>query len=294
MGNLRDVRLRIRAIEQTLQVTKAMKLISTAKMRKGRRLLHDTEPFFSRITKTMFDILSGTSDIDSVFFRKAKTETSNSVVIVITCDRGLAGGYNANVMRHAMELCSKLHNPKLILVGTIGSRHFNNSQYEILQNISFNSQIPTVGHAYRISEYVVSQYLSKMFDEIYIVYTHMFSAVRVKTIDRQIMPLDMDVLQQELAILGAQKRVELKTEYIPSEKKVFDIIVPQYIKGIIYGSLVEAYASEQNARMAAMDDASKNAEDMLADLQIHYNRTRQTGITQEMSEIVGGSVALGN
>ena len=294
MTNLRDVRLRMRAIEQTLQVTKAMNLISTAKLRKGRRLLHDTEPYFDRITKSMFDILSGTNEIENTFFRKAKSDTSRTAVIAVTSDRGLAGGYNANVVRHVNELCSGLQNPVLILVGSIGFRYFSQSPYVILENISFRSQIPTVEHAEEISDYVISQYLWGMFDEIHIVYTHMFNAVRVKTIDRQIMPLDMDKLQDELSTLGVVKRIELKAEYLPSVGAVFDALVPKYIRGVIYGALVEAYASEQSARMAAMDEASKSAEEMLADLRIHYNRARQAGITQEMSEIVGGSTALAN
>ena len=292
-GNLRDARLRIRAIEQTLQVTKAMKLISTAKLRKGRRLLQDTEPYFDRITKSMFDILSGTHEIKSAFFRrKDLSKTSRTAIIAVTSDRGLAGGYNTNVARHVNELCARTQNPVLILIGSIGLRYFSQSPYVILENISFRSQIPTVEHAEEITDYAISQYLWGMFDEIHIVYTHMFSAVKIKTIERQIMPLVMDKLQEELATLGVVKRIEIKTEYLPSEEAVFDALVPKYINGVIYGALVEAYASEQNARMTAMDEASKSAEEMLAELRTHYNRARQAGITQEMSEIVGGSAAL--
>jgi len=293
MTNLRDVRLRIRAIGQTLQVTKAMNLISASKLRKGRRLLQDTEPYFNRITKSMFDILSGTNEIDSEFFRKKNmANPSRTAVIVITSDRGLAGGYNANVYRHVNELCSKLENPIIVLVGATGNRYFVHSPYIVLENFSFRSQTPTLEHAGEISDYIISQYLWGLFNEVHIVYTHMFSAVRVKTIDRQIIPLDTDIIQNELAELGAIERIKLDTEYLPSAEAVFDALVPLYIRGVIYGTMVEAYASEQSARMAAMDEASKSAEEMLAKLRTHYNRARQAGITQEMSEIVGGSAAL--
>jgi len=292
MANLRDVRLRMRAVGQTLQVTKAMKLISTAKMRKSRRMLSDAEPYFKRIQKSMFDILSGTVHLQSPFVRKPDQSSSRSAIIVITSDKGLAGGYNANVFRMVNDLCSRVQKPVLILIGTIGYRYFIHSPHVILENFTFHSQIPTLDHAEEIAEYMVSQYMWGLFDEIHIVYTHMFNAVKLLPTERQILPLDTKIIQNELTEIGGEKRVELQFEYLPSAKEVFDILVPQYVKGVIYGAMVEAYASEQNARMTAMDEASKNAEDMLDVLRINYNRARQAGITQEMSEISGGAAAL--
>jgi F-type H+-transporting ATPase subunit gamma len=293
MANLRDVRLRMRAIEQTLQVTKAMKLISTAKLRKGRRMLEDTVPYFKRIQKSMYDILSGEAYIQSEFFRKRDaSKQMHTAIIVVTSDKGLAGGYNANIFRHVNELCSKMQNPLLILIGAIGYRYFAHTPHVILENFSFRSQVPTLDHAGEISDYVVSQYLWGLLDEIHIVYTHMFSAVKMLPVGHQIIPVAKEKIQSELYEIGDEKRVDLKFEFMPSVEAVFDALVPQYIKGVIYGAMVEAYASEQSARMTAMDEASKNADDMLADLRISYNRARQAGITQEMSEIVGGSAAL--
>jgi len=293
LANFRDLRLRMRAIRQTLQVTKAMNLISTAKLRKGRRMLEDTEPYFTRIQKSMFDILSGAGTVQSNFFMKVSPDKPmHSAVIVITSDRGLAGGYNANIFHRVNELCSRLKNPLLILIGSIGYRYFEHSPYSILENFSFHSQIPTLESAGEIAEYIVSQYLWNAFDEVYVVYTHMYSTIRLLPTVRQILPLDAKKIQAELSAAGNVERVKLNFEFSPSKEEVFDALVPMYIKGSIYGSLVEAYVSEQSARMTAMDEASKNAEDMLADLQISYNRVRQAGITQEMSEIAGGFAAL--
>jgi F-type H+-transporting ATPase subunit gamma len=293
MANLRDVQLRMRAVRQTLQVTKAMNLISTAKLRKGRRLLEDTEPFFTRIQKSMYDILSGAGEVKSEYFCKTKQERAvHSAVVVITSDKGLAGGYNANVCRSVNTLCAELKNPVLILIGSIGSRYFMHSPYTILENFSFKSRLPDMDNAQELTDYVISQYLWGMFAEVHIVYTHMYSTVKVQPTVRQILPLNAEKIQEEIAQSGGQKRVELQFEYLPSEKAVFDALVPFYIKGILYGALVEAYVSEQSARMSAMDEASKNAEDMLASLQIHYNRVRQASITQEVTEIISGSVAL--
>jgi F-type H+-transporting ATPase subunit gamma len=292
MANLRDVRLRMRAIKQTLQVTRAMNLISTAKLRKGRRMLEDTEPFFRRIQKSMWDILAGAGRVESEFLSAGRSKNPHTAIVAVTSDKGLAGGYNANIFRQVSELCGRVSNPLLILIGSIGYRYFINSPYLILENFSFHSRIPTMDKAREIADYIVSQYLWGMFDEIHMVYTHMYSAVKLLPRERQILPLDAEKMHDELSREEGQKRVELHFEFLPSKTAVFDALVPFYIRGLVYGSLVEAYVSEQSARMAAMEEASKSAEDMLSALQINYNRTRQAGITQEVSEIVSGSAAL--
>ena len=295
MANLRDVRLRMRAIQQTLQVTKAMNLISTAKLRKGRRFLEDTEPYFTRIQKSMFDILSGARMEHSKFLEARESigsdGSSRTAIVVITSDKGLAGGYNANIFRQVNQLCAQVNNPVLILIGAIGYRYFVHSPWLILENFSFKSRLPDLDDAKEIAEYIVSQYLWGMFSEVHIIYTHMYSSIKLLPRERQILPLNEKKMQEEFEKSG-QKRVELQFEYLPSRTEVFESLVPMYVKGIIYGSLVEAYVSEQSARMAAMDEASKSAADMLASLQIHYNRVRQASITQEMTEIIGGAAAL--
>jgi len=319
MANLRDLRLRMRAIQQTLQVTKAMNLISTSKLRKGRRVLEDTEPFFIRVQKTMCDALFGARGIKSRFLNTevlkpasepAQGTVKRSAVLVVTSDRGLAGGYNANVFREVNRLCAGLSNPEgkagpaeqkvsgrqsvpvLILIGAVGYRYFIYSPYLIMENFSFKSRLPQMKDAQEISNFIISQYLWGMFDDVYIVYTHMYSAIKLVPTVRQILPLSEERLQKEITKYGWEKRVDLRFEYLPSEDAVFDALVPMYVKGIIYGCLVEAYASEQSARMSAMDEASKNATEMLDSLQLKYNRIRQAGITQEMTEIIGGSSAL--
>jgi F-type H+-transporting ATPase subunit gamma len=286
----------MKAITQTLQVTKAMNLISTSKLRKGRRVLEDTEPFFTRIQKSMCDILAGAGTVKSSFFGKtpsAADRPKRSMVLVITSDKGLAGGYNANVFREVNAFCESLSNPVLILVGAVGYRYFAHLPYIVLENFSFKSRLPEMDDAKEIADYIISQFWWGMFDEIHVVYTHMYSAVKLLPVRRQILPLSEERLQEDITRQGQEKRVELHFEYLPSEDEVFDALVPLYIKGLIYGALIESYASEQSARMAAMDEASKSAEDMLGALQLRYNRARQAGITQEITEVVSGSAALG-
>ncbi|MDR2521467.1 MAG: ATP synthase F1 subunit gamma [Spirochaetaceae bacterium] len=291
MANLRDIRLRMRAIGQTLQVTKAMKLISTSKLRKGRILLEDTEPYFNRIQQTMSDLLRDSGNVDSEYLKKNRD--GRTAVIVVTSDKGLAGGYNANIFRYVMNMCQSLSNPILIIIGTVGQRYFLNSPYLVLENFTFSSRVPTVADAQDLSEYVVSQFDWGVFAEVRIVYTHMYNAMRLLPAEREVLPLDEEkITAAALPEAGEPAARQQHFEYEPSAEAVFDTLAPLYIKGVIYGCLVEAYASEQSARMSAMDEASKNADEMLASKTLFYNRIRQAGITQEVTEIVSGSAAL--
>jgi F-type H+-transporting ATPase subunit gamma len=242
----------------------------------------------------MFDIVSGAGYVRSDFFgRKIEDANYHSAVVVISSDKGLAGGYNANIFRYVNDVCARVKNPILVLIGAIGYRHFMHSPYLILENFSFKSKLPEVEDAKEISDYLISQYLWGMFDEVHIVYTHMYSTIKLLPTEKHILPLKTETMRQELNQIDTREREFHRFEYIPSAEVVFEALVPLYIKGLVYGCLVEAYASEQSARIAAMDEASKNAEEMLASLQLHYNRVRQAGITQEMSEIVSGSATLG-
>jgi F-type H+-transporting ATPase subunit gamma len=278
----------MRSIGQTLQVTKAMNLISTAKLRKGRRLLEDTEPYFNRVQKTMSDILNSPGErIKSEFFKQ--NPRGRTAIVVVTTDKGLAGGYNANIFHYAAKLCETVKNPVLVLIGTVGQRYFVNSPLMVLENFTFNSQLPDMEESREIAEYVTSQFEWGVFSEVRIVYTHMYSALKLQPQERQLLPLDA----HKMFVAPATPHKEEPTfEYMPSGEAVFDALVPMYIQGVLYGCLAEAYASEQSARMTAMDEASRNCEDMLAEQSLFYNRVRQAGITQEVTEIVSGSAAL--
>jgi F-type H+-transporting ATPase subunit gamma len=273
-----------------------MNLISTAKLRKGRRILEDTEPFFNRIQIAMYDILTGAGHVRSEYFsRPAKNTKPRSAVVAITSDRGLAGGYNANIFRTVNKLCAELANPVLVVTGAVGYRYFLHSPYVILENFSFKSRMPELTDAKEIADYLISQYQWGVFDEVYIVYTYMYSTIKLAPEAQRILPLSAEKMREQSSGLHQElgKKGKVNFEYLPSARQVFESLVPFYIKGIVYGALVEGYVSEQSARMAAMDEASKSAEEMLNTLQINYNRARQAGITQEVSEIISGSAALG-
>jgi F-type H+-transporting ATPase subunit gamma len=265
-----------------------MDLISTAKLRKGRKTLENIEPYFKRIQKSMGNILSGAGSVESEFFNRIPA-APRSAIIVVSSDRGLAGGFNANVFRQVNSLCETLANPILVLIGSVGYRYFLHSPYIILENFSFQSRLPELQDAQEIADFIIAQFLWGVFDEVYIIYTHMHSAIKLVPALTQILPLSAERMSKAG---GTEKADIIDFEYIPSKEAVFDTLAPLYIKGVIYGAMAESYVSEQSARMAAMNEASRNAEDMLASLQIQYNRVRQAGITSEVSEIISGSAAL--
>ena len=293
MPNLRDVRGRMRAISQTLQVTKAMKLISTSKLRRARRTLGESHPFFERIRQSMAELSQDAGRVESDFLDlREKNQTRRTGVIVVTSDRGLAGGYNASVARFTEEFCSSLPNPFLILVGAVGQRYFMRSPYPVLENFSFHSQLPQVPDAKEIADFLISQFLWGMFDDVHVVYTRMRSSVLLVPESIRALPIDSSKLNGPASPFQTEGKRAIGFEYIPSAGAVFDALVPLYIKGIVYGALVESYASEQSARISAMDVASRNAEGMMQSLKLAYNRARQSVITQEVSEIVAGAAAL--
>jgi F-type H+-transporting ATPase subunit gamma len=304
MPNQREARQRMRAIKQTLQVTQAMDLISTAKLRKAREMLSTVEPYFQRIQQTMREILAGQDDVRSDFFPREEPK-GRSAVIAVTSEKGLAGGYNAAIYRYVMERCKELNNPILIIIGSVGQRFFARSPYTVLENFSFGAGVPGLDNAREVADYVVSQFLWGAFHDVRIVYTNMFSTIKTQPMEKRVLPLNAETLRQDyiteaMAAVKAGvivrediKEIEnLHFDYIPSRRAVFDLLAPHFILGVIFGCLIESYACEQSARMSAMDEASRNGEDMYQRQLRAYNRARQQIITQEMTEIVSGSAAI--
>lgn len=295
MASARDVRARMRSVAQTLQVTKAMKLISTAKLRKARALLEDAEPFFDRIRDSMRELAfdAGSAVDNPLFALREGKSPRRSAVVVMTSDRGMAGGYNAAVARFALDLCAGLPSPFLVVTGAVGQRYLIDSPYPILENFSYDARMPTVADAKEIADFMLAQFRWEVFDEVHIAYTRMRSAVRLVPESIRLLPLDQGRLAARPAAAAAGGTEPRGFEYLPDREAVFDALAPLYLKGVIYGSLAEAYASEQAARMAAMEESTKNAEEMLADLRVAYNRTRQAAITREIAEITAGAATIG-
>lgn len=292
--NMRDIRLRMNSISQTLQITSAMKLISTAKLRRARIQLSQTEPYFDRIQKTMNDILCHSEGLRGEFFtpRDLEGKSPKRAFFVITSDKGLAGGFNHNIITLAEESFSRVSSNFLILLGTIGSRYFMKTNIPILETFRYSRGVPNVYDAKDIADFILTQYNMGVFDEFYIVYTHMFSSVKLVPQKLKVLPLDAKNFVADTGSCDVKVKTDSSLRYYPSPEAVFGALIPKYISGLVYAAMVENFASEHCARMAAMDNATKNAEEMLAKLRLSYNRLRQSAITQEVTEIVAGAAAL--
>lgn len=294
MASMREIKLRIKSIKETRQITKAMKLISAAKLKKARQQLEQTLPYFNKVKTTIADILVHSGNIENVYFdvRKDKTDKKTGFII-LTGDKGLAGGYNHNILKLAEDQIKKAPNSVLMVAGHMGRNYFTRRSFNMFPDFDYPVQNPTVYRAREIAEIVLDNFKKGVLDEVYLIYTLMVSTIKLQPEVMKLLPLDLDALKQDI---GMDENVNVKIDemltYEPSPQSVFDVLIPKYVKGIIYGALVEAFTSEQSARMSAMDNATSNADDMLQSLNLYYNRARQAAITQEIAEIVGGATAL--
>lgn len=294
MAGIKEIRTHINSVQQTLKITNAMYLISSSKLRKARQQLNNVEPYFLKITSTISDILHRSPEIEHIYFDKREDVAEHKVgFIVITGDKGLAGAYNHNVLRLAEEHLAKVAHPTLFLIGQTGRSYFAARNTPIDGEFMYIAQDPTVSRARDIADTFIRLFRTRELDEVYVVYTEMVSPVRLEPKVRKLLPLDIDAFQWEPR-QGEDGPYRQTVTYVPSADRVLSQVVPAYVKGTLFGTLVESFCSEQNARMTAMDTSTDNARDMLKTLSLRYNRARQAAITQEITEIVGGAQAKEN
>lgn len=291
MASIKEIRTRIKSVDQTLKITNAMYLISSSKMRKARQQLNGVEPYFKKIQDTIADILNHSHELelDHPFMNKRAAKTNRKIgYIVITGDKGLAGAYNHNVLKLAEQKLAQTENAMLFLIGQVGRAYFANKHYPIAGEFLYSAQDPTVTRARDISEEIARLFLSGELDEVHMIFTEMVTPMVMRPMTYQLLPLDINQFDYTDSDHSNGKYLRRVT-YVPSPSKVMDKIVPGYLKGVVFGCLVESFCSEQNARMTAMDSSTKNAREMIRTLSLEYNRARQSAITQEITEIVGGS-----
>lgn len=294
MANAREIKERMDAIQKTRKITNAMYLISSSKMKQARKKLADTEPFFYAMQAEIARILRHVPDMHSHFFdrrEKLAPEERKVGCIVITADKGLAGAYNHNVFKMAEELLGEPGRHKMYVLGEVGRQYFSKREdLELDTSFRYTVQNPTLYRARMIALEVLELFEKGELDDIYIIYTRMENAMQSVTEKIKLLPLQkISFTPEQVPSLAGVYR-EGVTLY-PSAHKVMDNIVPNYAIGIIYGCLVEAYCSEHNSRMQAMQNATDSASQMLGELNITYNRVRQADITQELTEVIGGANA---
>lgn len=295
MTGVRDIRLRIKSIKDTRQITNAMRLISASKLRKARKQLENATPYYERVKNTMTDILADQPSVESPYFEdNGKDMDAKRGIVLITGDKGLAGGYNHNIIKLAEMLAENEPNHSLYIVGYMGREYLEKRHYNINKNFEFSMNNPTAYLARDITDIIIEDFLTKKIDEVYIVYTYMVSALIHEPKVLKLLPLEEMALRQGLGLdVKANESKEKRIfEYEPSAEEVFKMLVPKYVKGIMYGLLIEAFTCEQSARMSAMENATSNADKMLEELRMKYNRTRQALITSEINDITSGMNAI--
>lgn len=294
MATIKEIRDRINSVNDTKKITNAMYLISSTKLRKAKKMLTETEPFFfatqAMISRVVRHLPEGVENIFLETRLDIPEKERRRGYIIFTDDKGLAGAYNHNVLDVAEEHIKNDGDKwKLFVIGEVGRFHFASKNMDIEESFLFTSQNPTLHRARKIAAEILDYYYSRQIDEFYVIYTTVHGNV-CETRYEKLLPLDIITDIQMMEQPAGVMREEFLME--PSPSAILDNIVPNYITGFIYGALVEAFCSVQSARMMAMDSANKNAEKMLDNLQRTYNRTRQALITQEITEVVSGAKAL--
>ncbi|MCI8632236.1 MAG: ATP synthase F1 subunit gamma [Lachnospiraceae bacterium] len=287
MANTREIQLRIRSISGTQQITRAMKLVSTAKLQKIRGIAEEGRPYFKRVYQTVCSILqASTEDVSALagFSAPAGAENMPMAYVLITSDRGLAGGYNANICRLLENEITDKEQALIITIGKRGKEYFERRGYRVDAHFDQDGEAPQMAEINRISRYVMGLYTEGKVSGVRVAYTAFQNTLTQIPQLMQLFPLNREDFQAEEDLVSMN--------YEPGAEEVMARIMPLYISGVLHGALAEAAASEQGARMTAMDAATDNAGDIIDRLTLQYNRARQGHITQELTEIINGAAAL--
>ena len=292
MANAKEIQTRMKSIQDTMKITNAMYMISSSKMQKAKKILQDTEPYFYNMQAAIARILRHMPDIQHPFFSErhlVPKEERKVGTIVITGDKGMAGAYNHNVQKMTEDFMEEVPgHHKLYVLGMVGRQYFGKRDVDMDGSFQYTVQKPTMHRARDIAEVILSQYERGELDEVYIVYTRMENSMLTTVEKMKILPLERSSFNEMKMPLNIHREA---IALYPSAEAVLDSIVPNYVVGMIYGCLVEAYASEHNARMTAMQSATDSAQEIIKDLSIIYNRARQAAITQEITEVCAGAKA---
>ncbi len=284
MASMRDIKRRKESVASTGQITKAMKLVSTVKLQKAKARAESNKPYFTMLYDTICSILARTGTIDHRYLRES--DSKRKAVIAITSNRGLAGGYNNNIVKEITAAFAP-EDTDIYALGKKGLEGLSRKGYHIIEDYSEVMNEPLYADAIHIGKNVLASYENGEVGKIYLAYTGFKNTVVHEPKLIKLLPISVEEIMKD---------VEIDTltlmNFEPEADEALDMIIPKYMNNIIYGAFVEAIASENGARMQAMDSATKNAEDMIDDLSLKYNRARQSSITQELTEIIAGAEAI--
>ena len=280
---MKEIKTRIKSVESTKQITKAMELVSSSKFRKAKERAESARPYFNTLYNTVRDIAKNTSNSRNVFLKERKV--NNVCYIVIAGDRGLAGGYNSNILK-AVIAHNKLGTGKVITVGKKAKESLSKRGYEVIDYIESVEKC-VYEDANRVAQAAMEAYKNGEVDEVNLVYTEFISALSQEPKIVKLLPVTIDNTNTEKEV----KKGKAAVQYLPSADAVLGYVLPKYVSGSVYGAIAESFASEQAARRTAMESATDNANELISKLELVYNRARQAAVTQEISEIVGGAAA---
>lgn len=284
MASMRDIKRRRNSVASTQQITKAMKLVATVKLQKTKARAESSKPYFDKMYDTVTSMLAKSGTIEHPYLKPQ--DSSKKAVILITSNRGLAGGYNSNVIKTVTSSDLKAEDLVLYTIGNKGRDYFHRRNYHIEKEYNDVIEHPIFSDAKDICDEVLAKYAAGEVGEIYVAYTYFKNTVVHEPQLLKLLPVEVSEADVEVAKANALMNYE------PEEEEALDIIIPKYITSILYGALVEAVASENGARMQAMDAATSNAEELIEKLTLQYNHARQGSITQELTEIVAGTNAV--
>ncbi len=284
MASMRDIKRRKESVQSTQQITKAMKLVATVKLQKARGKAESNKPYFNMLYDTICSILSMTKNVDHRYLRDNDCE--KKAVIVITSNRGLAGGYNSNIVKLITNGDFKKDETYVYAVGKKGIEGLTRKGFKIYKDFSEVINEPLFSDATQMTKELLTQYTQGEIGEIYIAYTNFKNTVTQEPVLRKLLPLSAEDFEEK------EVDDKLLMNFEPTPEDVLDKVIPKYMSNIIFGAFLESVASENGARMQAMDSATSNAEDMIASLSLKYNRARQSAITQELTEIIAGADAI--
>ena len=289
MASMKDIKRRRSSIQSTQQITKAMKLVSTVKLQKAKTRAEKTTPYFDHMYQTVSSILARSGTINHPYLSAG--DSPKAAVVVITANRGLAGGYNSNIVKLITQGDLQKENLEIYAIGTKGRDALVRRGYEVKEDLSGIIDAPTYADAKAVCDKVLTSFSNGEIGEIYLAYTFFKNTVAHEPRLMKLLPLEFS--EEELEEMkNSGQDDKLIMNYEPNEEEALERIIPKYVTSIVYGALVEAVASENAARMQAMDSATSNAEDMISDLSLKYNRARQGSITQELTEIIAGAEAI--
>lgn len=279
-SSMKDISIRIKSIKSTKQITKAMELVATSKLSKAKERVKKSRIFHSEVYSAMCGIVTRNIDTSSSYL--TSREVKKSCYVIIAGDRGLAGGYNSNVFRFAKEQMEG-KDVSILPIGRRTTEYYRRLGYEIISDEFSYIENLNVGSCYDIAGLLTNCFLKQEFDEVFVIYTNFVSVLSQQPAITKILPIDRSLCDDQQPKESEFVLVE------PSSNAVFNAVVPSYVAGMIWGFVNESLTSEFGARRTAMESATKNAEEMIDDLSLKYNRARQSSITQEITEIVAGS-----